>query len=278
MLIEHLLDLARVDVVAAADDHLLLAIDEEEVAALVEPAEITGGEPALGVDRGRRRGRVVPVPVDDRRSSELHLTHAPLVRIRDANLGAARRATNGAGLSQPPGREGRRETAHLGQAVALVDVCCERLLEARARRRSERRRRRCARSGEAAARPRSAQPARARCTSSARRSAPSSESRPSSRAQASGSKRCITQTAAPTANDETNTCCPRTCGKGATPRTTSESVNDQRVRAEAGRSTDPAVREDGPFRPAGRPRREEQRGGIVLVALDDLLVPIARGR
>jgi hypothetical protein len=38
VLVEHLLDLARVDVVAAADDQVLLAVDDEEVAVLVDPA------------------------------------------------------------------------------------------------------------------------------------------------------------------------------------------------------------------------------------------------
>ena len=102
VLVQHLLDLARVDVVAAADDHLLLAIDEEQVAVLVEVAEITGGEPALAVDRGRRRVRVVPVAADDRRSAELHLTHAPLVRIRDANLRAPDGCPTEPGLPRRP--------------------------------------------------------------------------------------------------------------------------------------------------------------------------------
>ena len=49
MLVEHLLDLARVDVVAAADDHVLLAVDDVEVAVLVLAADVAGGEPAVGV-------------------------------------------------------------------------------------------------------------------------------------------------------------------------------------------------------------------------------------
>ena len=36
MLVEDLLDLARVDVVPAADDHVLLAVDDEEVAVGVD--------------------------------------------------------------------------------------------------------------------------------------------------------------------------------------------------------------------------------------------------
>ena len=57
VLVEDLLDLARVDVVAAADDELLLAVDDEEVAVLVDAADVAGAEPAVGVDRlgGRLR-------------------------------------------------------------------------------------------------------------------------------------------------------------------------------------------------------------------------------
>jgi hypothetical protein len=37
---QHLLDLARVDVVAAADDEVLLAVDDEEVAVLVHVGQV----------------------------------------------------------------------------------------------------------------------------------------------------------------------------------------------------------------------------------------------
>src|SRR5258708_6780500 len=47
MLVQDLLDLARVDVVAAADDHLLLAVHDEEVAIGVHPRQVTSPEPAV---------------------------------------------------------------------------------------------------------------------------------------------------------------------------------------------------------------------------------------
>jgi hypothetical protein len=50
VLVEDLLDLARVDVVAAADDHLLLAVDDEEVAVVVDLAHVAGAEPAVVVE------------------------------------------------------------------------------------------------------------------------------------------------------------------------------------------------------------------------------------
>ena len=63
VLVEHLLDLARVDVVAAADDQVLLAVDDEEVAVLVHLGHVAGAEPAVVGDRllgGLRRGSSSP--------------------------------------------------------------------------------------------------------------------------------------------------------------------------------------------------------------------------
>src|SRR4029077_20045211 len=51
MLIENFLDLARIDVGPAADQHLLLAADDLQIATLVEDAEIAGVEPAIGAER-----------------------------------------------------------------------------------------------------------------------------------------------------------------------------------------------------------------------------------
>src|SRR3954453_2968745 len=45
VLVEDLLDLARVDVVAAADDQVLLAVDDEEAAVLVDPRHVAAVEP-----------------------------------------------------------------------------------------------------------------------------------------------------------------------------------------------------------------------------------------
>src|SRR5947209_7972196 len=45
MLVEHFLDLARVDVVAASDDHLLLAIDDEEVTVFIDLRHIARVKP-----------------------------------------------------------------------------------------------------------------------------------------------------------------------------------------------------------------------------------------
>ena len=60
MLVEHLLDLARVDVVAAADDQVLLAVDDVEVAVLVGAGHVAAVEPAAA---HRLRGRLGLLPV-----------------------------------------------------------------------------------------------------------------------------------------------------------------------------------------------------------------------
>jgi hypothetical protein len=62
VLVQHLLDLARVDVVAAADDEVLLAVDDEQVAVVVGVAEVAGVEPAVLERLRRRLGLVVVAP------------------------------------------------------------------------------------------------------------------------------------------------------------------------------------------------------------------------
>ena len=46
VLVEHLLDLPRVDVVAAPDDQVLLPVDDVVVAVVVHPGQVAGAEPA----------------------------------------------------------------------------------------------------------------------------------------------------------------------------------------------------------------------------------------
>jgi hypothetical protein len=82
VLVEDLLDLARVDVVAAADDHVLLAVDDVQVPVVVGARDVAGVEPAAPLDVGRR---VVAAPVagHDRRPAHDELAG----RARD-DLGA----------------------------------------------------------------------------------------------------------------------------------------------------------------------------------------------
>jgi hypothetical protein len=57
---DHLLDLARVDVRAPRDDHVLRPVGEREVALRVEPPDIARQEPAAD-ERLRRGRRVLPI-------------------------------------------------------------------------------------------------------------------------------------------------------------------------------------------------------------------------
>src|SRR6266851_2190513 len=61
--VEQLLDLARVDVLAAADDHVLEAPLNAAVASCVHRAEVTSVQPSLGIDGRTRRVLVVEVAV-----------------------------------------------------------------------------------------------------------------------------------------------------------------------------------------------------------------------
>jgi hypothetical protein len=77
MLVKDLLDFARVDVAAAADDQVLLAVDDRVVAVGVDGGEVAGAEPAVG---DRFRGGLRPFPVarhQDCRSTRAATTSAP---------------------------------------------------------------------------------------------------------------------------------------------------------------------------------------------------------
>src|SRR5207248_2114521 len=56
-----ILDLRRMDVVAAADDQILLAADDLEIAVRIEPAEIARHEPSRAVERVLGRLLVVEI-------------------------------------------------------------------------------------------------------------------------------------------------------------------------------------------------------------------------
>ena len=134
--VEDVLDLARVDVVAAADDQVLLAVDDEEEAVLVDVAEVAGVEPAVG-DRlggglaGGRGSRVItltPRTTSSPTCSPARRQRAVL-RVPDLDLDAADRLADAVDppfLGAQVERRGRRG---LGQAVALEDHDAEGALE-----------------------------------------------------------------------------------------------------------------------------------------------------
>src|SRR5258707_11581374 len=85
-------DVRGMDVIAAADDHILLAAGDAQIALAVEPAEIAGHEPARGVERRLGRHLVVEIAEHqagaaaadladlawrgDRKSTRLNSSHA----------------------------------------------------------------------------------------------------------------------------------------------------------------------------------------------------------
>src|SRR6516164_2250545 len=77
------LDLGRVGVEPADDEHVLLAADDLQVAAVVDRAEVTGVQPAVGVDGLFGGGGVVEVAAHDGVAAGQHLAVG-----RDAQLEA----------------------------------------------------------------------------------------------------------------------------------------------------------------------------------------------
>src|SRR3712207_5364120 len=126
MLEEDLFDLARVDVVSASHDHVLLAVDDVEVALLVHPGYVPGVEPAVPYG-ARRLLRHVPVALHDLWSLDYELPALPdwhLVlaggHVRYTRVGA-RDGDADATLPADPG-EGRvevRDRGGLGEPVTL---------------------------------------------------------------------------------------------------------------------------------------------------------------
>ncbi len=80
---QHFLDLVRIHVEARHEDHVLLAIDEADEAALVHHADVAGAEPAVGVDH--LGGLVGALPVA---AHHLRAAHAQLARLADGGPGA----------------------------------------------------------------------------------------------------------------------------------------------------------------------------------------------
>ena len=252
--VQRLLDLAGVHVVAAADDELLLPVDEVEVSV-----SRRGGRhrrwPASRPGRSPRASppSFVPVAGDDRRSAELDLADAR------SSGSAIRSSVVAERLADRPGlpRVARRVYVvaiprHLGEAVAFDELAAERSLEVVGD---------LVRDGGAAdvrdpdgrqRRAPSGPPGRARCTSSGRRAGSSSASRSSVASVPSPSNRRSTAIEPPRriASRRTPVTSPRTCENGAAPSTTSSGPKAIASAAAAAAVADAPVREDGALRPA----------------------------
>ena len=101
---EQLLDLARIDVQATADDHVLQPAGHPQVATLVHRADVTHVQPAISVDRaGRCIGHLVvaqhvlvPATADLTLLADRHRN--PSGGIGDLDLELLQRATDRFGL------------------------------------------------------------------------------------------------------------------------------------------------------------------------------------
>src|SRR3984893_9346903 len=71
---DHVLDFCRVDVLAAADDHVLDTVDDVDVAVGVHATSIAGMHPSA-FERRRRLGGLVPVSRHYRRPAHGDLAH-----------------------------------------------------------------------------------------------------------------------------------------------------------------------------------------------------------
>src|SRR4051794_27425863 len=133
MLVEDLLDLARIDVVAGADDHVLLAVDDEEVPVLVDLRQVAAVEPAVA-DRLARGIGPVPialhhvVPADDD-LADLAAMHLVVLLVDDLHLDALDRGTDRARLALAVGVVEGSHRRRLAEAVALEDLAAELVLE-----------------------------------------------------------------------------------------------------------------------------------------------------
>ena len=189
---EDLLDLDRVDVLAAGDDHVLLAVDERDVAVVVDLAEVAGVEPAAAERVGRRR-RQHPVAGEDVLAAHEQLADladgdVAVVVVDEAGLDVQQRAADRAELLlDVVGVEHGHRRRRLGQAEALLERHAAVVEELDQRQR----RRRAARQGHVERRQVVVVEARAAAsappTSPARGTAASPGARPSRRGSAGGS-------------------------------------------------------------------------------------------
>src|SRR5439155_26230632 len=72
VLVQRVLDLDRRDVLAAGDDHVLGAVHDVDVAALVDRGQVARVEPTV-LDRLVRLPRLAPVPLHDHVGARQHL-------------------------------------------------------------------------------------------------------------------------------------------------------------------------------------------------------------
>src|SRR5581483_2813362 len=138
VLAQRLLDQDRRDVLAAASDHVALAVDEVQPAVLVDPAEVAGQKPVavqgglrlLGIAEVRRHA----VRRLDRDLADLPRLHLPPFVVEDVDLDAGDRGPRRAGarrraerLERDDARVRRTEAfQHVAEAEPLAQAIADR--------------------------------------------------------------------------------------------------------------------------------------------------------
>ena len=136
VLLQHILDLARVDVEATDEDHLFLPSADEEVAVVVELANVAGVQPAVVKRLGRGR-RQVPVAAHQLWAARQHLADpprpagaVPVLQVLQHQFGVLERQPHRAGLQRLGGIVVGQDRAGLGLPVPLQDRYAGRLVPA----------------------------------------------------------------------------------------------------------------------------------------------------
>jgi hypothetical protein len=115
------LDLRRIDVHAAADDHVLLAAGDPVEALGIAAREVAGVEPAFGVQGGGRGLGIVPISMANVGAADQKLPHLALL-VHEAGLSEHQGLADRAGMAHRLLHR-HREAVHadLGHAVALLE-------------------------------------------------------------------------------------------------------------------------------------------------------------
>ena len=120
------LDFGGIDVDAARNHHVALAVADEDVAVGVDIADVAGGDEPVAIDLGAFLRLVVIGEIGIARDPRVDLADLALRQLLsviadEAQLRAGRNLADGAGLFQRVLGSGKRDRAGLGRAVELVD-------------------------------------------------------------------------------------------------------------------------------------------------------------
>ena len=130
---QHLLDLARVDVVAGADDEVLLSVDEEEIAIVVDVADVARRKPSVAIDDRVGSFLVRAISAHDAWTPDLNLAaftdgqRRACRDIDDSDLAPRKRGPDRLRLSRAGQRRARDAAADLAHTVAFAQRALERL-------------------------------------------------------------------------------------------------------------------------------------------------------